>query len=111
MTALASLLAALTLTTGLQGTVRRGPTQPVCMAGTPCTAPAPRVSLTFMSGFRSYSVTTDARGHYRIALPPGPYRVQLTRPPALGGGLKPARVIVPSAGFVTRNFSYDTGIR
>ena len=111
MTAVASLLAALTLTSGLQGVVTRGPTRPVCRAGEPCTAPAPRVRLVFLRGLRQFSVTTDARGRYRIALAPGSYLVRLVPAPLVGGGLRPSTAVVPAGRYATRNFSYDTGIR
>jgi len=111
VTAVASLLAALTLTSGLQGVVTRGPTRPVCRAGEPCTAPAPRVRLVFLRGLRQFSVTTDARGRYRIALAPGSYLVRLVPAPLVGGGLRPSAVVVPAGRYATRNFSYDTGIR
>lgn len=110
MSALVTLLAALTLTSGLQGVVTRGPTRPVCSASEPCTAPAARTGLIFIFGFRRWTTTTDARGRYRIALPPGTYRVLLARPPAIGG-IRPTRVLVPAGRFSTRNFTYDTGIR
>ena len=111
MTAVASLLAALTLTSGLHGVVTRGPTQPVCRAGVPCTAPAPRVRLVFLRALRQFAVTTDSRGRYRIALPPGTYLVRVVPAPSVGRGLRPSAAVVPAGRYATRNFSYDTGIR
>jgi hypothetical protein len=111
VSALAALVAAVTLTGGLQGVVTRGPTTPVCRVGVPCTAPAPNAGLIFIFGFRRWTTATDARGRYRIALPPGTYRVLLASPPPVGGGLRPERVLVPGGRFATRNFTYDTGIR
>jgi hypothetical protein len=111
VTAVAGLVAALTLTSGLQGVVTRGPTRPVCREGEPCTAPAPRVRLVFLRGLRQFSVTTDARGRYRIALSPGTYLVRLVPAPVVGGGLRPSAAVVPAGRYATRNFSYDTGIR
>ena len=94
-------------TTGLQGVVTRGPTSPVCSAGKPCTAPAKHVKLTFVRGSLRRSATTDDRGHYRIVLPAGSYRV------AIAGALafKPRSTTVVANGVRTQNFAIDTGIR
>jgi len=111
VTASASILAALALTSGVQGVVTRGPVRPVCAPAAPCTAPAPGERIVFTRGTHRYAVTTDARGRYRIVLPPGTYRVRLARLRLVGVGLEPAVVVVPRGRFATRNFSYDTGIR
>ena len=107
----AAIVTALTLSSGLQGVVTRSPTTPVCRTDEPCSAPAPGVQLVFVRGDRQYTVRTDARGRYRIALPPGVYTVRLRQRPALGRGLEPAKAVVPRGRFATKNFSLDTGIR
>jgi hypothetical protein len=98
------VLVALTL---LHGTVRVGPTSPVCRTGTPCTKPAGRVSLVFAHGTSRVRTTTDAFGRYRVRLAPGTWTLRVGRT----GRLTPARFAVPRAATATRNFFVDTGIR
>jgi hypothetical protein len=98
------LLVALTL---LHGTVRIGPTTPVCRAGTPCDRPAARVVLTFTHRATHVRVKTDAKGRYRISLRPGAWTVRAS----VGMRITPARLIVPRTATATRNFTIDTGIR
>ena len=96
---------------GLHGHVTRGPTQPVCRAGQPCTEPAAHLTLVFRQPGRAPVTTrTDARGNYRVALPPGTYRVR-TDGRGPGTGLWPARVRVRQGHDDRRDFSLDTGIR
>ncbi len=93
---------------GLRGVVMRGPIQPVCSAEQPCDAPAPHVKLTFRHGGVSRTATTDAHGHYALALPAGSYSVVI----APGRfGYAPKTVAVPAGRVAVRNFSIDTGIR
>jgi hypothetical protein len=102
-----ALLAA--LVSGLYGLVTHGPTKPVCMVDEPCTAPYPHATLVFSrSGMTARRVTSDAKGNYRIALPPGRWalRVQGSR-----FAWKPTSVLVPRTRFGHVNVSADTGIR
>lgn len=98
------LLAALTL---LHGTVRIGPTTPVCRAGMPCDRPAARVVLIFTRGAARRAMRTDAEGRYRIRLAPGTWSLRTT----VGMRVTPVKFVVPRAATATRNFSIDTGIR
>lgn len=99
-----SSAAALTL---LHGTVRIGPTTPVCRAEVPCSKPAAGVLVSFGRGTTHVRVRTDARGRYHVRLAPGTW-VFSTRV-----GIRPApiRFVVPRALSATRDFSIDTGIR
>lgn len=106
---LAPLLAA-AVASGLFGTVTRAPTQPVCMVGKPCSAPAKNVVLLFTRGDRVLRTRTDDHGRYRVALLPGAYRVSLTTTARIGRGLEP-RTIVVGEGYRRANFTIDTGIR
>jgi hypothetical protein len=92
---------------GLYGVVTRGPITPVCKVGRPCDAPAAGVVLSFSRAGIVRRVTTDARGHYRIALAAGTYAVAISR----GGRLDPTRVTVRAGGFRHVDFDVDTGIR
>lgn len=98
------LLVALTL---LHGTVRIGPTSPVCRTGVPCDRPAARVVLTFAHGTERLRTRTDAAGHYRVRLAPGTWTVSASA----GMHTRPQSFVVPRAASATRNFAIDTGIR
>jgi hypothetical protein len=98
------LLLALTL---VHGTVRIGPTMPVCRQGVPCDKPAAHVRLTFTRPARVRQVTTDALGRYHLRLTPGVWTVRANA----GMRTTPIRILVPHALTWRRNLSIDTGIR
>jgi hypothetical protein len=108
--AVVAILAILaTLVSGLYGTVTRGPTKPVCMVNQPCSAPYAHATLVFSrSGMTARRVTTDAKGAYRIALPPGRWslRVQGAR-----FGWTPASALVPRTRYARVGVYVETGIR
>ena len=65
----------------LTGLVRRSPINPVMTEGMPSTSdPAPDVKLIILTPKRKKiaSVTTDAKGEYKINLPLGTYRIETT---------------------------------
>lgn len=96
---------------GLYGTVREGPTKPVCRVNEPCDRPAANLRLRFVrSGMTVAAVRTDGRGRYRVTLRPGRYAVRLT-PGGLGSLVEPRQVTVPAARYSRVNFYRDTGIR
>ena len=109
MAFVASLLASVALSSGLHGTVMRGPTMPVCRVGEPCSAPAANVPIGFVRNDRTYATKTDDRGRYRIALAPGTYTIVIAK--RYGMSYSPRTVTVPKATFALRNISIDTGIR
>jgi hypothetical protein len=90
----------------LWGSVTVGPTTPVCRAGTPCSKPAKRTTLTFSRASRVVTAKTDAAGRYRVQLPTGTWSVRL----GIGMQRTPATVVV-RAGTHRVDFSVDTGIR
>ena len=98
--------------TGLTGTVLRGPTQPVCTVNQPCEAPFSSAFTvlkigTIVAGFRS-----DAQGHYEIRLPPGGYTiVPDSDAPILRPTSQAKDVTVGSSGMTTLDMHFDTGIR
>jgi hypothetical protein len=103
-----AVLAALVL---LHGTVMKGPTQPVCQVGKPCSAPAVGVTLVFSRrGHVVGRTRTVSGGRYAIRLAPGFYAVAVSPPMTIGRGLEPRSVTVRTVT-TTRNFSLDTGIR
>ena len=101
------MVAAIVALTLLHGTVRIGPTTPVCRAGVPCSKPAAHVVLSFTRGLAHVQVRTDLLGRYRVRLAPGTW----TFTTRLGIRPTPLRFVVPRAASATRNFSIDSGIR
>lgn len=96
---------------GLYGTVRKGPTMPVCRVGVPCSAPAPGVTLTFRRRTTvAARVRTTTRGTYRVRLGPGTYTVRTNAKP-FGVVPSPQRAWVARARFRRVDFEIDTGIR
>jgi hypothetical protein len=101
-------IAATPAPTGFKGHVTIGPLTPVCQAGTPCDAPAKRVTLSFMrNGVVAKRVVTDAAGDYRIVLRYGPYTVRASR----GMSIRPMHVWAHRGLVAKLDFSIDTGIR
>ena len=94
----------------LHGIVVRGPTQPVCQVGKPCSAPAVGVVLVFArSGYVAARVTTVKGGKYSVRLAPGSYTVSTVPRQKIGAGIRPSEVRVRGPAAV--NFYIDTGIR
>jgi hypothetical protein len=108
--AMGSLLALAVLASGLQGTITKGPTMPVCREGQPCSAPA-QVTLLFRRADHVYRTRSAANGRYRITLAPGYYTVSTAERIGILPNLRP-RAIHVRPGHVDRlDFSIDTGIR
>lgn len=95
---------------GLRGAVFRGPTTPVCRAGTPCTAPAAHVVVVFRRNGHAIRARTDARGRYRVLLAPGTWQIALASRRS-GLSIAPRQVRVVAGRFRTVRLSIDTGIR
>ena len=107
---MAPFLASLVIASGLFGTVHRGPVMPVCRVGTPCSAPAAGVRLSFVRAGRVVkSVVTSASGGYRVVLPPGTYTIRAAVTSRIGR-LSPSIVTVGTT-ITRRNLYIDTGIR
>jgi hypothetical protein len=108
---LVALVSALALFTGtIHGTVTRGPIAPVCRVGTPCSAPAKNVTLSFTRNGSTRSTTTDDRGRYSIRLAAGVYAVKTDQRPF--GTVPQPRTVRVRAGRSTRvDLAIDTGIR
>lgn len=87
----------------------RGPTQPVCEIGTPCSAPAAHVKLVFHRPVVDAVTTTDAQGRYRVRLRRATYTVRITPSPQIGRGPEPTRLVVHAP--MRADFDLDTGIR
>jgi hypothetical protein len=108
---LAAFLAADAGASGLYGTVREGPTKPVCRTSTSCDRLAANLRLRFVrNGMTVAATRTDERGRYRIALRPGRYAVR-SAGSGLGSMVEPSHVAVPAGRYARVNFYRDTGIR
>ncbi len=97
--------------TGLEGTVLRGPIQPVCRVGQPCDAP-------FSAGFQVWQqqrlvaqFRSDSAGHYRVLLSPGAYTVLADSGAAIWPRGQSRMVTVGPTGFTYEDLTFDTGIR
>jgi hypothetical protein len=97
---------------GLHGVVMRGPIQPVCQVGKPCSEPAVGAVLIFSrNGREAARARAGAGGRYVVRLAPGLYAVRLTTAPRIGSGLMPRQVRVRSGVDARLDFDIDTGIR
>ena len=92
---------------GVEGIVLRGPIAPVCIAGSPCSAPAANVTVQALrNGDVVAQTTTDREGRFTLSLTAGDYTVQ-----ALGRGTEPRPVHVVAPKLAEIAFFIDTGIR
>ena len=97
---------------GLHGVVMRGPTQPVCRRGVPCSEPAAGTTLRFVhNGHLAASAHAGKNGAYSIRLAPGIYTVVSAPQSNIGTGVRPGRVRVVSGAPRRLDFFIDTGIR
>ncbi len=97
--------------TGLAGTVTRGPITPVCRVGVPCDAPF-AASFTVTRGQVVVAhFQSDSAGRYEVLLAPGAYTVT----PDSGSPVFPSgqakAATVGSAGLTHLDLLFDTGIR
>jgi hypothetical protein len=87
----------------VHGVVMRGPTQPVCQLGKPCTEPARNVQLVFLhAGAVAARVRTGADGSYRVRLRRGVYTVRIAKQSVVRFTLRATQRL---------DFELDTGIR
>ena len=96
---------------GIRGTVIKSPTSPVCVEGSPCSAPAVGIVLIALrKGVRVARTTTSEAGTYRFVLRPGTYVVRSSRT-SMFGTIAPRTVRVVAGRFAVANFEIDTGVR
>jgi hypothetical protein len=96
---------------GIGGQVMIGPMCPVVREGELCPDKpfAARLLVRPAGGGRVQDVRTDAQGHFRVALPPGVYRIE---PQPEGIALAPEQQVTVQAGRWTAvSIRYDSGIR
>lgn len=101
--------------TGLEILVLRGPIEPVEREGEAGENSAPvaeaLVVIRAPAGRRITGVTTDMNGQARVALPPGPYTVELERCPGAMFLPEPVTATVDLGAFAGVRLDCDTGIR
>ena len=100
------------LTTGLSGTVRRGPVTPVCQVGVPCDAPFSASFEVLRGGRRVASFRSDADGHFTVKLAAGSYTiVPAADAPLMNPSAQSKIVEVAIEGVTSVELVFDTGIR
>ena len=102
---------------GIAGVVRLGPQCPVEVEGQPCPdipAPGVRVLIAqqlpgelYGAGDRAAETTTDTKGRFRVAVPPGAYVVTAEA----GMSCEFMDAVVAAGAFTVINVPCDTGIR
>ena len=105
-----------TVANGVQGTVLRGPTTPVCMVGRSCSSPVAGALVTIRRVSSAASTVaargrTDAKGHFRFVLPPASYLVTVRASSGIEPRTGARRVQVVAGRFTSVRFVFDTGIR
>lgn len=97
--------------TGLEGTVFRGPIQPVCQTGTSCDAPFSAGFQVLQGGRSVAQFHSDSAGHYKVPLPPGQYTVIADSGAPVFPQGQPQDATVGATGFTSLDLHFDTGIR
>ena len=101
-----------TLTTGLTGTVTRGPITPVCMVNVPCDAPF-AAHFTVVQGSHTVAAfQSGASGAFEVRLAPGSYNVVPgSDAPIMSPTSQAKAVTVGPSGLTFVQLNFDTGIR
>jgi hypothetical protein len=100
------------LTTGLTGTVSRGPVTPVCQVSVPCDAPFASSFEVRQNGRRVATFSSDAQGHFTVRLAPGTYvLVPAADAPLMNASAQTKTVEVLAEGLTSVQLNFDTGIR
>ena len=97
--------------TGLVGTVTRGPVTPVCRVGVPCSAPFSAAFSVSQGQQVVARFQSDSAGHYQVLLAPGSYTIT----PDSGAPVFPRSqakaATVGSSELTHLDLQFDTGIR
>lgn len=95
--------------TGLEGTARRGPVQPVCREGEACDAPLQAGFALGQDGHIVVRFASDSTGHFLVYAAPGTYIVVPDQP--IGIAPQTPEVTVQAEGLTHLDLTFDTGIR
>jgi hypothetical protein len=98
--------------TGLTGTVVRGPIMPVCQVQVPCDAPFSADFNVQAQGRVVAAFSSDSLGHFEVHLQPGAYLI-VPGPdaPIMSPSSQAKPVTVGPVGLTTVQLEFDTGIR
>jgi hypothetical protein len=97
-----------TTSSGLRGIVKTP--RPVCLQDDPCEGGTGGIRITFTRIDKVKTITSGAKGVYKVALKPGIWNV--TSPDTMSPNrVTPAHVRVVSGSFRRVTFYVDTGIR
>ena len=100
------------LTTGLTGTVSRGPITPVCRVDVPCDAPLSASFEVRQNGRRVATFRSDSQGRFTVTLRPGTYVVvPAADAPLMNPSAQTKTVEVGAEGLTSVQLAFDTGIR
>src|SRR5690348_10167065 len=106
------LLSMSNFSTGLAGTVLRGPVTPVCQVNVPCDLPFSADFAVMQSTIQVGAFHSDSAGHFRVKLPPGTYRVVPSpSAPIMSPQSQAKEVVVGPDSVTTVQLEFDTGIR
>ena len=98
--------------TGLAGTVLRGPITPVCAANQPCEAPFKAGFVVQRGTARAATFQSDEQGHFEVHLSPGTYVVVPDdNAPIISPKSQTKEVTVGQSGLTLVELHFDTGIR
>jgi len=99
-------------TTGLAGTMLRGPVAPVCAFNQPCEAPFGAGFSVQRGSTRVAAFQSDAQGHFEVRLSPGNYVViPDADAPIISPKSQTKEVTVGPSGLTMLDLHFDTGIR
>ena len=95
--------------TGLEGTARLGPIQPVCREHEACDAPLQAGFALQQDGHVVVRFASDSTGRFLVYAVPGTYLVVPDHP--IGLGPQTPEVAVQAEGLTHLDLTFDTGIR
>jgi hypothetical protein len=95
--------------TGLEGSIRQGPTQPVCEVDKPCDAAVEAGFTLQRGGYDIAHFETDPAGHFVVYVEPGAYLLVPDQP--IGISPQTTEVTVGTVGLTHVELTFDTGIR
>jgi hypothetical protein len=100
---------------GILGQVTIGPTCPVVRVDSPCPDRPYQTTLTVVDPTDERTIAkiqTDAAGYFRLALPPGDYRLVPSTPsPSALPQAQPKPFHLEAGQWLELNVTYDSGIR
>jgi hypothetical protein len=100
------------VTTGLSGSVHRGPVAPVCQVGVPCDVPFAASFDVRQGSLIVATFQSDSGGHFTVSLAPGTYLVvPRADAPLMNPATQTKSVAVDATGLTSVQLLFDTGIR